>query len=123
LPEIQKAALLDGDYTVGLVFSTKYEPPHGILSLGARNEAWDTRFFDFHRDLDAETIAHLLGGSIFWRGEQQGEWVAVLHFNRAQVANSGVRTRPPQRGPEIGPESRPERGLPVASRAQDGPAL
>ncbi len=32
-------------------------------------------------------IAHLLHGSIVWRDERQGEWAAVLHFNRPQVAS------------------------------------
>ena len=53
----------------------------------ARNEALDTRFFDFHRDLEPGAIAHLLDGRIVWRDERQGEWAAVLHFNRPQVAS------------------------------------
>ena len=87
LPEIQKAAASAQDYSVGLAFSTKYDPPRLLLDLGARNEALDTRFFDFHRDLAPSAIAHLLGGSIVWREDRQGEWAAVLHFSRPQVAS------------------------------------
>ena len=86
LPEIQKAAASAQDFSVGFAFSTKYDPPRLWLDLGARNEALDTRFFDFHRDLEPAAIAHLLDGRIVWRDERQGEWAAVLHFNRPQVA-------------------------------------
>jgi hypothetical protein len=86
LTEIQRAAASNQDYSVGLAFSTKYDPPHLLFSLGARNEALDRRFFDFHRDLEPAAIAHLLDGTVFWRSERNGEWAAVLHFNRAQLA-------------------------------------
>jgi hypothetical protein len=87
LPEIEKAAASAQDFSVGFVFSTKYDPPRLMLGLGARNEALDTRFFDFHRDLAPGAIAHILGGRIVWRDDRQGEWAAVLHFNRPQVAS------------------------------------
>jgi hypothetical protein len=84
LQAIQKAT--SQDYNVGFAFSTKYDPPR-VMGLGARNEALDTRFFDFHRDLSPTAITHLLGGTIVWRDERQGQWAAVLHFNRPQVAS------------------------------------
>ena len=87
LPEIQKAAASAQDFSVGFTFSTKYDPPRQWLNLGARNEAFDARFFDFHRDLEPNAIAHLLQGKIVWWEERQGEWAAVLHFNRPQVAS------------------------------------
>lgn len=97
LPEIQKAAASTQDFSAGFAFSTKYDPPRLWLDLGSRNEALDTRFFDFHRDLEPAAIAHLLDGKIVWREERQGEWAAVLHFNRAQVAAlpGGVRNDNP----------------------------
>jgi hypothetical protein len=87
LPEIQKAAASAQDFSTGFAFSTKFDPPRLWLDLGRRNEALDTRFFDFHRDLEPSAIAHLLDGKIVWRDERQGEWAAVLHFNRPQVAS------------------------------------
>ena len=87
LSEIQKAAASAQDFSVGFAFSTKYDPPHLPLDLGARNEALDTRFFDFHRDLLPSAIAHLLNGRVIWRDDRQGEWAAVLHFDRPQVAS------------------------------------
>jgi hypothetical protein len=87
LSEIQKAASSPQNFSVGFAFSTKYDPPRLWLDLGVRNEALDTRFFDFHRDLSPGAIAHLLGGRIVWRDDKQGEWAAVLHFDRPQVAS------------------------------------
>jgi hypothetical protein len=84
--QIEKAAQLADPYTVGLLFSTKYDPPHLLFNLGRRNETFDTRFFDFHRDLPPDMIARLLSGKVTWRAERQGQWTAVLHFDRPQVA-------------------------------------
>jgi hypothetical protein len=86
LPQVQRAATLSG-YTVGLIFSTKYDPPHLPFSLGARNERLDRRYFDFHRDLPPEAVASLLGGKVVWHAESKGQWVAVLHFDRPQEAH------------------------------------
>lgn len=85
LPQIQRAAGLSG-YTVGLIFSTKYDPPHLPFSLSQRNEKLDRRYFDFHRDLPPEAIAGLLGGKVVWHEERKGQWAAVLHFDRPQEA-------------------------------------
>ncbi len=85
LPQIQRAATLSG-YTVGLIFSTKYDPPHLPLSLGQQNEKLDRRYFDFHRDLPPEAIASMLGGKVVWFKERKGQWAAVLHFDRPQEA-------------------------------------
>jgi hypothetical protein len=86
LAEIQKAAQSNEPFSAALAFSTKYDPPNLALSLGPRNEALDSQFFDFHRDLPPEAIARLLGGDLAWEGERNGQWAAVLHFNRAQAA-------------------------------------
>jgi dolichyl-phosphate-mannose-protein mannosyltransferase len=85
LPQIQRAATLSG-YTVGLIFSTKYDPAHLPFNLGQQNERLDRRYFDFHRDLPPEAIAGLLGGKVVWHAERKGQWVAVLHFDRPQEA-------------------------------------
>jgi hypothetical protein len=84
--QIQKAAQLTQPYTAGLIFSTKYDPPHLPFSLGRRNEALDTRFFDFHHDLAPGTIARLLDGVVTWQEQRKGQWAAVLHFDRPQEA-------------------------------------
>jgi hypothetical protein len=88
LDQIQKAAQSTQPYSTALVFSTKYDPPHLPFSLGRRNEALNTKFFDFHRDLPPDAIAHLLGGTIAWGTNRKGQWVSVLHFNRPEMASS-----------------------------------
>jgi len=80
--QIDKAAMLPDSYTAALVFSTKYDPPHLLLSLGHRNEQLNMRYFDFHRDLPPGMIARELGGSVVWRAERKGQWIAVLRFAR-----------------------------------------
>jgi len=92
LPEIERAATLPG-YGVALIFSTKYAPARLPFSLGARNEALDRRYFDFHRDLSPEAVARLLGGQVVWREERKGQWAAVLHFDRPQQAHNGGACR------------------------------
>jgi hypothetical protein len=86
LSVIQQAAASNANFTVCFAFSTKYDPPRQWLSLGAFNERLDTRYFDFHRDLEPEAIAQLLGGSVVWSAERNGEWAAVLRLNRPETA-------------------------------------
>ena len=86
LDQIQRAAQSTQPFATALLFSTKYDPPRLPLGLGPRNEAMDSRFFDFHRDLGPDAVAHLLGGTEVWHAERKGQWVAVLRFNRPQFA-------------------------------------
>jgi hypothetical protein len=86
LDQVQKAAQSDEPYTVGLIFSTKYEPAKWGLYLWRHNEQMDTRFFGFHHDLDPAIVARLLGGKIVWREQIKGQWAAVLYFDRPQMA-------------------------------------
>jgi 4-amino-4-deoxy-L-arabinose transferase-like glycosyltransferase len=69
-------------YSAALVFSTKYDPPSSIFSLGARSEALDEQFFGLHHDLPPEMIAKDLGGTMVWRRDDNGMWIAVIRFNR-----------------------------------------
>ncbi len=78
--EIQRAANGARDYSAALVFSTKYDPPHLWLGLRRWNEKFDTRYFDFHRDLSPGLIARVLGGQVVWGESRKGQWVAVLRF-------------------------------------------
>ncbi len=87
LNSIQRAGESNADFTVALVFSTKYDPPHLPFSLGATNQALDARFFNGHQDLPPETIAHMLDGKVVWQGSRNGEWAAILHFDRPQLAS------------------------------------
>jgi len=95
--EVEKAAYLPEDYNSALVFSTKYDPPHLLLSLGQRNEKLDERYFDFHRDLPPGLIARVLGGDVVWREERKGQWAAVLRFTRQPGPAEGALVRGPIR--------------------------
>ncbi len=85
--QIARAAQEPGEYSAALVFSTKYDPPSLPLSLGPHgfglwNEAMDERYFGLHHDLPPEVIALELHGTLVWKREDQGQWVALIRFNR-----------------------------------------
>jgi hypothetical protein len=84
--QIQKAKEAPETYSVAFLFSTKYDPPHLFMSLGPKNEQLDRRFFDFHRDLEPQTVARILDGDMVWRAQRKGQWAALVHFNRAAEA-------------------------------------
>ncbi|MBI2682917.1 MAG: glycosyltransferase family 39 protein [Acidobacteriales bacterium] len=73
------------DYDVALLFSTKAEPPRKLLHW----QWWDARivrFFDYHRDLSPEVMAAQLGGKIVMQQSRNGQWVAVVTFDRIRNA-------------------------------------
>lgn len=84
--QVRRAAEMPQTWSVALAFSTKYDPPRLPFLLGRRGEAWDRRFFDFHRDLPPGLIARILGGTVDWGSAHKGEWVAVLRFERVPGA-------------------------------------
>lgn len=86
--QIQIAAQEANKYSAALVFSTKYDPPPGIFTLGSRSEALDERFFGLHHDLHPETIARMLSGELVWKREDYGMWIGLIRFNR-QVEAQG----------------------------------
>jgi 4-amino-4-deoxy-L-arabinose transferase-like glycosyltransferase len=69
-------------YSAALVFSTKYDPPSPLLSLGAKSEALDERFFGQHRDMPPELIAAALHGTMVWKRKDDGMWIALIRFDR-----------------------------------------
>jgi hypothetical protein len=92
--EIAKARAMPEGYSAALVFSTKYDPPRLLFNLGRRNEEFDGKYFDFHRDLPPGLIARLLGGQVVWGEERKGQWVAVLRFGTGPgVREASYRAR------------------------------
>ncbi|MGB7189110.1 MAG: glycosyltransferase family 39 protein [Acidobacteriaceae bacterium] len=91
LAQIWLAAHSQQPYSVGFIFSTKYDPPRWTLSLGRINQRLDARYFGFHRDLDPALIARLLGGRIVWSEQRGGQWAAVLHFDRSTAMDARLR--------------------------------
>ena len=82
--QIDLASLARNQFDVALVFSTKYQPVHELFGIN-NWDAWQRvkgRFFGFHRDLLPEDIAQRLGGTITYRKEMNGQWVAVIALER-----------------------------------------
>jgi hypothetical protein len=42
----------------------------------------DAKYFGLHHDLPPEQIAKQLGGDLVWKQEDQGQWVALIRFQR-----------------------------------------
>ena len=86
--ELASAAAEPAAFDTALLFSTKWAPPPGATDLGKRNVSADTRYFDFHRDLEPEEAAALLHGRILWQDRRRGEWAAILQFPRPAATPS-----------------------------------
>jgi hypothetical protein len=82
-PQIDHAAEDPGKFSAALVFSTKYDPPRPLLSLGPKSAQLDEKYFGLHHDLPPEAIARQLGGDLVWeQDDHQGLWVALIRFQR-----------------------------------------
>ncbi len=79
---IARAAQEPEKYSAALVFSTKYDPHSALFTLGARSRAADELYFGLHRDLPPEEIARRLHGDLVWKQQDQGQWIALIRFNR-----------------------------------------
>ena len=80
--QVDRAAQQPERYSAALIFSTKYDPPATIFTLGARSRALDEQYFGLHRDLSPEQIAVQLHGSLVWKREDHGLWIALIRFDR-----------------------------------------
>ena len=80
--QIARAAAEPGKYSAALVFSTKFDPPPLLSRFGLKSQALDERFFGLHHDLPPQAIARELGGTLIWNREDQGQWIALIRFNR-----------------------------------------
>jgi hypothetical protein len=87
--QIAAAAEEPEKYSAALVFSTKYDPARPLLSLGSASAALDEQYFGLHHDLPPEAIALQLGGTLVWKREDHGMWIALIRFNRAIEARGG----------------------------------
>jgi hypothetical protein len=85
--QIDRAAEDPGRYSAALVFSTKYDPPT-IFTFGRK---LDERYFGMHRDLPPEAIALRLGGTLVWKGADEGMWMALIRFNRRIEAEDSLQ--------------------------------
>lgn len=85
--EVAKAATEPGRYDMALVFSTNYVPPALEQYLRQHPSSKRGRKYQARRDLSPREIAALLGGQIVWQDNRNGEWAAVLRFNRSYDAS------------------------------------
>jgi len=93
-PQIDRAAEEPGKFSAALVFSTKYDPPRPLLSLGPKSAELDAKYFGLHHDLPPEQIAKQLGGDLVWEKEDQGQWVALIRFVRVLAAQAALDSGP-----------------------------
>ncbi|MGB8259102.1 MAG: glycosyltransferase [Terracidiphilus sp.] len=80
-------------YSAALVFSTKYDPQVVSLSLGRPGDVADERYFGMHHDMAPEAIARELGGELVWHGEDRGQWIGLIRFNRQFEARAEAHPR------------------------------
>jgi len=92
--QIARAAEEPEKYSVALVFSTKADPASPIFTLGAASRDLDERYFGLHHDLKPEQIARELHGTLVWKQQDQGQWIALIRFNRQFDARLAVVCRP-----------------------------
>ena len=86
LPQIRKAAQEPGRYDTAIVFTTHFATPSFRRYLIDHPNTRRGREFSASRDLTPKEIATILGGQIVWEDDRNGEWAAVLRFNRSYDA-------------------------------------
>jgi hypothetical protein len=90
--EMLRASRATDQYDIALLFSTKWEPPHPLLSSLPFGRALHERFFDYHYDMDPQRAAALLGGRIVEYWNRNNEWVAIISIERVENASTAPST-------------------------------
>jgi 4-amino-4-deoxy-L-arabinose transferase-like glycosyltransferase len=85
-PNILKAAAEPGNYDTAIVFTTHFTAPAFRRYLLQHPNSRQGREFATDRDLTPAEIAALLHGQLIVTYERNGEWAAVLRFNRSYDA-------------------------------------
>ena len=80
--QITRAAQEPEKFSAALVFSTKADPSSPLFTLGQASKAMDERYFGLHHDLPPEEIAIELHGTLVWKQEDHGQWIALIRFKR-----------------------------------------
>jgi hypothetical protein len=86
LPQVRKAAQEPGRYDTAIVFTSHFATPSFRRYLIAHPNTQRGREFAASRDLTPKEIASILGGQIVWEDDRNGEWAAVLRFDRSYDA-------------------------------------
>ena len=85
LPQIQRAQQEPETYDVALLFNTKYVPQKRMWMPLFWRRAQE-QYFGLHSDLPLEAAAQMLGGTVVFKEQRGGQWIAVLVFDRARNA-------------------------------------
>ena len=93
-PEVLKAAGQPDRYDTAIVFTTHFTAPAFRRYLLAHPDTRSGREFAATRDLSPDEIAALLGGTVVQQFDRNGEWAAVLRFNRSYEAYLDPAQRP-----------------------------
>jgi len=99
LPAVQKASQDPGSYDAALIFPTKYASPSLRAYLLSHPDSARGRDFAANHDVSPYEAAAILGGHVEKVFQQNGEWAAVLHFDRSYEASlnpmerSALRTK------------------------------
>ncbi len=80
--EIGRMAQEPGKFDTALVFTTHYVTPAYRQYLLTHPNSRRGREYGQKRDLSPAEIARILGGRIVWQDDRDGEWAAILQFNR-----------------------------------------
>lgn len=83
--EIEKAAQHPEDFDTAIVFTTHYVAPSLQRYLLSHPDSRIGHAVT-HSDLSPHEIALLLHGQVVWQDNRDGEWAAVLRFNRSYEA-------------------------------------
>jgi len=75
-----------GQFDVALVFSTKYQPTRPLLEDWLPWQHLKEKYFGYHRDLPPEEIAAQLGARVVFQKNSDGQWVAVIAWEREENA-------------------------------------
>jgi hypothetical protein len=84
--EIEKAEQHPENFDTAIIFTTHYMSPalgHYLVSHPNSEMAQE---YSTQRDLSPAQIATMLHGEIVWHDNHNGEWAAVLRFNRSYEA-------------------------------------
>ena len=84
--QVAIAAAASNQFDVALVFSTKYQPARPLLEDWLPWQKLKEKYFGYHRDLAPEEIAAQLGGKIVFQKDSDGQWVAVIAWEREEDA-------------------------------------
>jgi len=91
--QIARAAMEPEKYSAALVFSTKYDPPQ-LFNFWPFTQSFEERYFGLHHDLPPSLIARRLGGTMVWRSDRDGFWIALIRFNRQLEARAAGDSSP-----------------------------